>query len=180
MSRHPRIHGRPPQRRSQRGVTLIIALVMLVAIGLASAAVMRGSLSADTVANNARVQTLANQAAQLALRFCETQVETPQNQRVAGFVIQPVTAPHLWTVFANWEGGGAKALNVPASVIASTNSSFTPNKLPQCIAESSNDVAGVPTIIVTARGFSPDYAQADDGRQTAGSVVWLQSTLRTN
>ena len=44
-------HPFRPRRHRQQGMTLIIAMVMLLAIGLASAAVMRGALSADLVAN---------------------------------------------------------------------------------------------------------------------------------
>ena len=160
-------------------MTLIIAMVMLLAIGLASAAVMRGALSADLVANNTRVQTLANQAAQMALRFCETQVETPDANKAAGFAIQAVANPQNWTVYSNWSGGTSKAFTLPAAAMASATSTFTPATMPQCMAEVSNDFAPAQVIIVTARGFSPDYAETA-GRQTAGSVVWLQSTLRVN
>lgn len=174
----PTRHWARSGRVRQQGVTLIVALVMLVVIGLASAAVMRGSLTADTLANNARVQSLATQAAQLALRFCETQIERLPADWVTGFSIQTATATgeaHHWETYDNWTSGGM-AMDVPSTVIASTNSTFTPSTLPQCLAEYSNDVTGVKTVIVTARGFSPDYAETS-GRQTAGSVVWLQSTL---
>lgn len=172
------------QRRAsashQRGVTLIIALVMLVVIGLASAAVMRSSLTSDVVSNNARVHTLAQQAAQLALRFCETQVELESKDWVGGFTIHAASpGTPYWETFATWNGGAAiSAIRVPDAVLGSADSSFKPATAPQCLAEWSDALPGVPTIIVTARGFSPDYDQTDAGRQTAGSVVWLQSTLR--
>ncbi|MBQ0961361.1 hypothetical protein KAK06_20560 [Ideonella sp. 4Y11] len=164
----------------QRGVTLIIALVMLVVIGLASAAVMRSSLTSDVVSNNARLHTLAQQAAQLALRFCETQVERDSKDWLGGFTIHAASpGDPYWQTFATWQGGAAvEAVKVPGSVLASADSSFTPTTTPQCLAEWSTAVPGTKSIIVTARGFSPDYDQTDTGRQTAGSVVWLQSTLR--
>ena len=59
------------QRRGERGVALMVALVMLVIIGIASVSIMRGALSSDLIANNTRVQTLAMQAAQIGLRYCE-------------------------------------------------------------------------------------------------------------
>lgn len=163
-------------------MTLIIALVMLVVIGLASAAVMRSALTSDVVSNNARVHTLAQQAAQLALRFCETQIERESKDWVGGFTIHAASpgAPY-WQSLLTWQGGsGVSAINVPNAVLGSGDSSFKPSTAPQCLAEWTDSVPGVSTIIVTARGFSPDYAQSDDGRQTAGSVVWLQSTLRVN
>ena len=60
-------------RARQSGVALIVALVVLVIIGLTSAAVMRGALNSDLVTNNTRVQALASQAAQVALKYCEDQ-----------------------------------------------------------------------------------------------------------
>jgi type IV pilus assembly protein PilX len=164
----------------QHGVTLIIALVMLVVIGLASAAVMRSSLTSDVVANNTRLHTLAQQAAQLALRFCETQVERESKDWIGGFSIHDASpGDPYWQSFASWQGGGAvQAVDVPDAVLASADSSFKPSTAPQCLAEWSDAVPGTRTIIVTARGFSPDFDQTDTGRQTAGSVVWLQSTLR--
>ncbi|MBQ0933359.1 hypothetical protein KAK07_11500 [Ideonella sp. 4Y16] len=164
----------------QRGVTLIIALVMLVVIGLASAAVMRSSLTSDVVSNNARLHTLAQQAAQLALRFCETQIERESKDWIGGFTINAASpGDPYWQSFTTWHGGSAvQAIKVPDAVLASGDSSFKPTTVPQCLAEWSDAVPGTRTIIVTARGFSPDYDQTDAGRQTAGSVVWLQSTLR--
>ncbi|MBN8486856.1 MAG: hypothetical protein J0M20_03845 [Burkholderiales bacterium] len=160
-------------------MTLIIALVMLVVIGLASAAVMRSSLTSDVVSNNARVHTLAQQAAQLALRFCETQIELESKDWVGGFTIHAASAGNpYWQSFETWHGGGAvSAVNLPDAVLGSEDSSFKPTTVPQCLAEWTDTVPGGKTIIVTARGFSPDYDQTGDGRQTAGSVVWLQSTL---
>jgi hypothetical protein len=36
-------------------------------------------------------------------------------------------------------------------------------------------------LVVTARGFSPDYrADSASGKTTAGSVVWLQTTSAFN
>ena len=67
--------------RAQRGFSLIIAMLMLAVIGLASAAIMRNATSGDQVANNNRLQTQANQYAQLALRFCESQLAQAPGDR---------------------------------------------------------------------------------------------------
>ena len=163
-------HGRI---RPQRGVTLIIALIMLVIIGLTSAAVMRNSLNADTVANNSRVQALASQAAQIALRHCERMLES--NPRVIQVqAAKPAGTPGWWEEsLDNWDGNAVEV--VPESSMKSGDSTFAPAKLPDCMAEFHSTLAK--TIIVTARGFSPDYAESE-GRTTAGSVVWLQSILK--
>lgn len=152
-------------------MTLIVALVMLVIIGLTSAAVMRGALSSDTVANNLRVQTLAQQAAQVGLSYCEQQLRLPEKDRT--ITVHAGSAPALWTVFGNWFGEDAVAAEVPESMMKSDASSFTPAFLPQCMVEQDN---AEPLIyVVTARGFSPDYEQDGSGRAKAGSVIWLQS-----
>jgi hypothetical protein len=42
---------------------------------------------------------------------------------------------------------------------------------------------GSPTFtitVVTARGFSPDYARDGAGNTTNGAVVWLQSIINAN
>lgn len=163
--------------RQQRGVTLIVALVMLVIIGLTSAAVMRGAMSADTVANNSRLQTLAQQTAQIALRYCESQLELAEEDRVITVQATAATeAEQAWLQFDNWHGSGAIAADVPAALLASDDSSFAPGETPQCLAEGSP--LGASVFIVTARGFSPGYEENTAGRAVSGSVVWLQSTVR--
>ena len=52
----------------QTGVSLIIVLIMLVIIGLTSAAAMRNATSGEKVTNNIRLQNLAQQYAEAALR----------------------------------------------------------------------------------------------------------------
>ena len=160
----------------QRGVTLIIALIMLVIIGLASVSVMRSSLNTDMVANNSRVQMLAMQAAQIGLQYCEQEVQ----KTVSGVPIKaaPAAGSEWWKTFSNWHGSGAVATTVPLSAMASSTSSTVPSIRPQCLAEKSNAFGTSNVLIVTARGFSPDYTRDSSGRTTGGSVVWLQSILK--
>jgi type IV pilus assembly protein PilX len=172
------VANRPVHRASQNGVTMVIALVMLVIIGLTSVAVMRSALNTDLGANNGRVQALAFQAAQIGLRYCEGRFND------SGFVIQPAVesgTPGWWQRAASWRGT-PKATTVPATSLASGNSSFTPAFLPQCLAEYTEEVPGAganTVIIVTARGFSPDYAENPvSGHSVSGSVIWLQSINR--
>jgi len=166
-------HARPPAR--QRGVTLIVALVMLVVVGLTSVAVMRNAMSTDQVANNARVQTLAMQAAQIGLRYCESPVYALPATPPFTIYDAPVSpATMRWESFSNWFGSGAIAYTIPLDQMQSSNSAFTPTKRPQCIVQRSTLTS---TYVVTVRGFSPDYAEDSSGRAKAGSVVWLQSIL---
>lgn len=153
----------------QQGVALIVALVV---IGLTSVAVIRGSLNSDLVANNARVQSFATQSAQLALRYCESQLILSDDDRV--IEIQAAATPGQWEDFDNWSAGGL-AETVPDDWIKTADSSIVASTPPQCLAETSTLNASV--YIVTARGFSPDYSEDANGRTLTGSVVWLQSQV---
>ncbi len=160
--------------RRQQGVTLIVAMIVLVIIGLTSAAVMRGALSTDIVANNARVQALAMQAAQIGLKYCE--LETLQT--LPAIKVLDVNPPDQWDTFANWEKGGGMAFEVPEAYMKSENGTFTPDHLPQCMSQKL-DIGGKTAHQITARGFSPDYSE-DGGFTETGSVVWLQSIVYLN
>jgi Tfp pilus assembly protein PilX len=175
----------PPRSlpRQQRGVTLIIALIVLLIIGLTSASVMRGALVSDQIANNTRTQVTAAQAADLALRYCESQLSAAGASANVTLVPAPAAgASAAWESAANWFTGstlGASVKEVPASVMGSGNSTVTYPTLPQCIIEQAPAALGANVYVVTARGFSPDYhANASTGRTDAGSAVWVQSTVK--
>jgi hypothetical protein len=158
--------------RAQRGVSLIIAMLMLAVIGLASAAVIRNATSADRAVTNNRVQTQANQYAQLALLFCENQVELwTSGKSLPGFhLLKPTPGSTAWTVKANWFLPAQSYTLLPGDITGVVK----PKNPPQCIAETTN-ILGVFT--VTARGFSDDWAEDSNHATTNGSVVWLQSSV---
>jgi type IV pilus assembly protein PilX len=169
-SGHPVV---PPagMRRSAREpcFSLSIALVMLAAIGLASAAIMRNATSADQVANGNRLQTQARQYAQLALRLCESQLALAPSSRSA--TLQPAATPAAWTIPGDWAPMGAAHMLAPSEV----GSAVRPRFPPHCLMEATT-VSGLYTI--TARGFSPDYrADPRTGATRNGSAVWLQATI---
>ena len=146
-------------------------MLMLAVIGLASAAIMRNATSGDQVANNNRLQTQANQYAQLALRFCESQLALPAASR--SVALQPVAPTEAWTAQANWSAKG-KAL-AHTLVAAEIGSAVQPRVAPQCLMEAT----AVPDVYtVTARGFSADFkADPSTGATRNGSAIWLQATL---
>jgi len=152
-----------------RGFSLIVAMLMLAAIGLASAAILRNATSADQEANGSRLQTQASQYAQLALRLCESQLALAPSSR--SVTLQPAATPAAWTVPGDWAPRGVAHTLAPAEI----GSAVRPRMAPQCLMEAA-PVAGLFT--VTARGFSPDY-QADPGTGATrnGSAVWLQATI---
>lgn len=176
----------------QGGVSLIIVLIMLVIIGLTSAAAIRNATSGEKVTNNIRLQNLAQQYAEAALRYCELElgksniVAAPLGRMgttlaEANLITVAVGGATGWGQTATWIGvGGASAskTTLPQLQIKSSDSAFTPSRLPECVAERQTMADGNLAHVITARGFSPDYtSDAATGKTTSGSVVWLQSTI---
>lgn len=167
---------RPIPSHPPRGVVLIVVLVMLVVIGLASVGTMRQSLSSDTVTQNLRSEALAQEAAQIALRHCEAGIV----RTTVPLDIKAYQATAHWDNRNNWDAaaGTSAPVTLTREDVASAEASFTPTRLPQCMAEYSSVGNGQSVVIVTARGFSPDHEANNTGETIRGSVVWLQSTLR--
>lgn len=178
--------------RPQKGISLIIVLIMLVIIALTSAAAIKNATSGEKVTNNIRLQNLAQQYAEAALRYCEGELKKPTNVGPpsgrmgsgldeANLPLIALNAASAWELPASWTGGpgGASATltPLPTAQINSTDSSFQPAKVPECVAEKQTLVDGNFTYVITARGFSPDYVADANGKTTNGSVVWLQSTV---
>jgi len=176
------------QKSSMRGISLIIVLIMLIIIGVTAASAMRSATSAQRATNNMRMDALAQQYAEAALRYCETQLQLPDAQRtntLKAAVIPPTTfAASGWEQLVTWTGtpgsGGASATRtpIPAQNISTSGITVVPTTLPECVAET--QTTGSPTFtvtVVTARGFSPDYSKDSSGNTTGGAVVWLQSIL---
>jgi type IV pilus assembly protein PilX len=189
----PTIAPEPPGPfHRQKGISLIIVLIMMVVIGLTAASAMRSATSGQRVTNNARMDTLATQYAEAALRYCEAQLQIPD----ANLAPLPVRVNSLkdaniptttfvasgWGQTATWVGvGGASATKtaLPSAQFSTAGvSTNVPTTAPECVVE--RQVIGSPTFavtVVTARGFSPDYEANVNGTTKRGSVVWLQSIL---
>jgi type IV pilus assembly protein PilX len=191
-SRSARMPKRPCQGPSpQRGVVLIVALILLMILSMTAAYSIRGAGSSELVANNTRTQHLAMQSAEAALRYCETGVvnsnmllSTPT--LVLSPLLTPTAAPsgpsvtYTWQGLSSWDGtGSAGAVSVIAasSLALNDSSSGLYKRSPECMAQYMQ-TANTHRVIVTARGFGPDVAAADSNRTAPkGSEVWLQSTL---
>lgn len=181
-----------------RGISLIIVLIMMVIIGLTAASAMRNATSNERATNNQRLDNVAQQYAEVALRYCEGQLQLPDAQRVATLKVAVIptivlggTATTGWETVTSWTGnpggtpGDASATRtaIPAAYLSAGNASWIPAagsaQVPQCIAEiqSASPPSTLTYVVVTARGFSPDYARDVNGQTTNGAVVWLQSIL---
>lgn len=173
--------------RVQRGIVLITALILLVVITLVALLAVQGSISGEQVSRNLRINAVANQAAETALRLCEDDILAVTST----FVINRLpntgtpTIPSLWASTATW----SDPLMANTVTTADANSSnaaartLTDDVLPQCVIEEYPILTaqgGIPrqSYLITARGFSADYRVNGTGQVVSGSVVWLQSILR--
>ena len=175
-NRHDLTSARVTRARSRapaRGFSLIVAMLMLAIIGLFSAAVMRNATSGDQVANNNRLQTQANQYAQLAMRWCESQLALDSVARAVP--LYAVATPPAWTTAQNWVAKGGGSHPAHTLVAKDIGSTTQPRVAPQCLMEAT----AVPNVYtVTARGFSADFkGDASTGATRNGSAVWLQATV---
>jgi len=169
--------------KRQTGVTLIVAMILVVLIALTAAASMRSATSSEQVVNSLRLEALAQQYAEMALRFCETQLVMAPADRVPALRnfdtgAAASLANASWRRAVSWHPAGNAAI-IPAAMVANAeNSTFAPPMSPECLIDKVTLSTGNEALLVTARGFSPGYrAHATTGETLGGSVVWLQSTL---
>ena len=170
-------------RRGSRGVSLIIVLIMMIIIGITAATAMRSATSEQRATNNMRVETSALQYAEAALRYCENQMRKNSADRVSTLQsanLYTSTGPGPttsgWEDSLTWTGttgrSSASRTTVPVGVIQDSADTVLPTVRPQCVVENMTGYG----MVITARGFSPDYvADGSTGYTTSGAVVWLQS-----
>ena len=189
-----------PRHQAERGIVLVIALILLVIISLLAVTSLRNAGSSESVAGNVRTTELATQAADIALRHCESsaikitklianasdtsaQATYPTTlveanvQRVttAGVTTAGVSTADQWKSVSNWDSTTTAVFVLPSTLVGDT---ATYKRPPECMVESLTGVTptGPPaSFVITARGFGPEVA-AGTGRP-AGTVAWLQSTI---
>jgi type IV pilus assembly protein PilX len=177
--------------QSERGVVLVIALILLIVISLLAVTSMRTAASSEQVASNVRTTDLATQAAEIALRHCESSaikiVKVLGGDTTSAEAVYPTTMTSsniLWANTANEWGNVATTWDVASStktfVLPSTivGGTATYKRPPECMVESLTGVTPTSSnaaFIVTARGFGPEVA-AGTGRPQ-GTEIWLQSTI---
>lgn len=185
----PRRHPASPVAASrQRGVVLIIALVMLVVISLLATSSIRNTVSSEAVSGNVRTTQLASQAAEIALRYCEEAVIA----NVKSFTALPADFNILDSVAplppravdpANWDKVTTDVFVVPDDQV-NLSAGETFRRLPECMVErvavvnaTSSAITTTSTYLITARGFGPEVQDDPARGRPTGSEVWLQSTI---
>ena len=185
-------NGRHPK---ERGVVLVIALIMLVIISLLAVNSMRNATSTESVLGSVRTSQLASQAAEIALSHCEYSVNDVVNS--AGLYTTTFTSANIlptstipnWQSTTIWDTTSTVAIYILpiASVNLSGMTMTTYLRPPECMVErlpvmlSAGVISTSNSFVVTARGFGPEIPAANAGRsRPTGSVVWLQSTIQLN
>jgi Tfp pilus assembly protein PilX len=177
-------------RSYTRGISLLVVLIMLIIIGIASATAMRSATSEQRATNNIRMEAVAQQYAEAALRYCEGEMQKVDasrtvNLRAANIPTQAFGATGAWESAASWTGTGATSrVILTAAQISDANTAAAPTYPPECMVEmqtlSSTDATRT-VAVVTARGFSPDYTRdSATGKTKSGAAVWLQSIINAN
>ncbi len=170
-------------KQAQAGVVLIMSMVMLVIVSLLVATAMKSALSSESISGSVRLNQLAHQSAEAALRFCEdAAIKTLSGTPVSGFSIQAQSSSLQGNSTTIWDDTSSTA--VYALALSSVNNNGQPYKRPpECIAEQLAPAGSAKAdmlIAITARGFGPEVAPLQSGatnRRPAGSEVFLQSTL---
>ena len=185
-----------PRHQAERGIVLVIALILLVIISLLAVTSLRNAGSSESVAGNVRTTELATQAADIALRHCEssaikitklianasdtsaqaTYPTTLVEANVQRVTTAGVTTADQWKSVSNCDSTTTTAVCVLPSTLVGNTATY--QRPPECMVESLTGVTptGPPaSFVITARGFGPEVA-AGTGRP-AGTVVWLQSTI---
>lgn len=166
--------------RQQRGVILPLILVFLLVMAFLGFSALGSARLEEKMAANASSQLLAFQAAEHALRFCETQLQlTPIPSAIAQLQQGPIPVNHKqsknhWEIAENWHNDDV-SIKVPA--MANAGTSTTSVSAPRCLVERLQFEAGLqfrlqlpeqrPAFRITARGTGA----SDD------VVVLLQSYL---
>jgi type IV pilus assembly protein PilX len=187
MRRAITFHQHQGMARSQAGVVLIIALILLAVVSILAAVTLRNAISTETVSGNVRTTSLATQAAEVALRYCEEAtvqiasgtVTYPSVPTVLAYSVTP-----QWSDTTNWDKTPSPAFVLPVSALSQSGLGAMFKRPPECmvermpISDSSGVVTATSTYVITARGFGPEVLAADSARsRPSGSEVWLQSEI---
>jgi type IV pilus assembly protein PilX len=170
-------------RRTQQGVVMIMVLLLMGVMSIVGALSLRNSAITEQVSNNFRVAAVAQQAAELALKYCESvavdqagvQYAAERTKILAATITGAITAG-AWNNTATWTNS--------ANYISISNSySLSPNvdtvkfrHAPQCVIERLNSPSGR-GFVITARGFGNDARFSATNGVTFGSEAWVQSVL---
>ena len=172
------------QAPHEDGIVLLLVLTILVVLSGAAIWAAKATLSTEQVATNFRRNVVAQELAELALRYCEDGVMNSDTFLI--ILPLPLNAtsgamPQAWSNLANWITSPSQVNTVPAAQLQDALGA-SPATAPVCMIEEMRlvpiDMQRVQGFLITARGFSQDYQEASDGAIISGTDAWVQSMIR--
>jgi len=179
-----RRHSTLQPKRRQSGIVLVISLIMLVIISLLVVFNMRAATSTESIANNTRITGLGSQAAEIALRYCETatvQIASGTVTMASVPAILDYSASPAWSNMTNWDTTRAGVFVLPLTAVNQAGLGSTYQRAPECVVErlpmanADNTTNTTAAYTITARGFGPEVIAGT--ARPEGGEVWLQSTI---
>jgi type IV pilus assembly protein PilX len=144
----------------QRGIALIIGLVILAVLSLIGVAAFSVATQEERMAGNSRDRIRAFEAAEVALRDCEALAATAPFDGTGGTYTAPLSPAQSYTEQINWSAPASGAVH---TVPTTTMSNPEWSQQPVCVAEqlqvqSAPVTPGVPVpqtsvVHVTALGY---------------------------
>lgn len=172
------------QAPHEDGIVLLLVLIILIALSGAAIWAAKATLSTEQVATSFRINVVAHELAELALRYCEDGVM--KNDTFLIILPLPLDAasgamPQAWSNLTNWTASPSQVNAVPALQLQDALGT-SPAIAPVCMIEEMRlvpiDMQHIQGFLITARGFSQDYKEASDGAITSGTDAWVQSMIR--
>ena len=175
-------------KRPSRGVVLVVAMFLLIALSLIAVTSIRGAGSVELSMNNTRSQTLAMQAAEIALRYCEKRAINTMTSAAVDLPIDLQPAPSTdfyWQSTTLWDreiipGAAPGVTMLPATLLNDrSDGGELYKRMPECMAQFERYATPNKRAIITVRGFGPEVAPADTSRSApVGAEIWLQSVIQ--
>ena len=186
-------------RPVQRGITLIVCLILLAVLSATAALSIKGSTSGEQITANTRSQLMAYQLAEAALRLTEKgaiNYDLSQNAGTPTTAISnvPISAAPAsggtptWAIPSNWDGATPLAVEVPlyklddyaatsVGTVKASENKFTAayKRSPDCIAQ--YVATGSRVFQVVCRGFGPEVPSSR-AVPPLGAEVFLQTTIK--
>ncbi len=190
---------------SQRGVVLIITVLLVIILALVGTFAIRNATQSEKIMNGLRSTNVAQEAAETALRYCEQIAIADANGTdytsyntsgaVAKIIGNKTTKVDLmteendtlakWKTATNWKSSNTNLIIVTPdfykySTATTGNDATELTNSPACMIQRLLTATGVSGYVITARGFGNNVTFDTNNKVTAGSEVWLQSTLTNN
>lgn len=178
--------------RRERGVVLVITLILVVILSLLGTFAIRNATQSERSINGIRSAEVAREAAETALRFCEqiaifdadgkdyTEYNTTglRGKIVATTIPSESDPAAAWRDESSWKDTG-NAIKVPAGFYKNdTGGTSSLKNEPLCLIQKieSTSTPKLTGYLITARGFG-NNAKFEAGKTTQGAESWMQSVL---